>query len=420
TAVAENISAASWMKDSRRLVVVRKETMTKWKELAAVLPADRQAEIAKLAESLRQQLMANKGDLGQFQPTVPPENFGDLAMILMYLRDEAAGNLPETLGENWKPIEELKIDLCRLTTCPAVASAPMGKPLAVALTCLEPQASPDGKAIAYHGSMIDRAMAENGLVVVPTDGSGPPRVVAQRTAAWAGWSPDGRHLAYASANLPKSRDGDTLRLGTISRSEIIDDTGRMPPSDMPFPREDLAGILFHEEAKVTCLPDGRILFSSVELDLPATTADMPQQMSLFCVNPKQPTVTRLLPRQAQAQLVEPLMYFSVSPNGKSAAILGNKGQVSVVSLETGKARTIVESQPNGPNSLAVPVWRSDTELTFIAPPNSHFNDTGRPEVVTVELTGQGPPTARCLSKDWSQEVRLGILEQPKPETQPAK
>ena len=413
TFVAQDISDANWMSDSKRLVVVRKVTLGSWKDAAAVLPDARQAQIAALSDKVRQELLAFEGDLKQYKPDIPAEHLGDLALILLHLRDHAGQDLPKKLGAEWPEIKEAKADLYHLAICDAAPSAPMGKTLVMSLACSWPQAAPNGRAICWWGYPIDRAMAENALVVTPVDG-GDSRLVAERTSAWSAWSPDGRHLAYTAAGLPKGRDGegDALRLGTVSRSTIFDDGQAMPPVGQPFPREDLAGVLFHEEAKVAYLPDGRILFSSLAMSLPSTREDMPQVASLFMLTPDQPTVVRALSQQTQAQLTDPLRHFSVSRDGKRVAVYGRTGRVSVVWLATGNVQTLVESQGKDTLMKAMPAWRSDTELTLIAPAGSKLASAGADEVVMVTLTDGGVGHASCLSKDWPEDVRRGLLAQP--------
>jgi hypothetical protein len=419
TRVADDITAANWLSDSKRLVVAHKVTLTTWKDVAAVLPPERRQKIEDLSAALRRQVFAFTGDWDKFKPDQPAENQGDLPLALMCLRDEKGQGLREKLGAKYDMLGQLRVDTQHLAVCPAAADAKLGPTLAIALTCMNPQGSPDGKTISYCGDFLAQSLAEPALIVVPAAGGGAPRVVAQRTALWSGWSPDGRYIAYAAANGPKQ--GDALRLGTVTRSRVTADDGQLLPGGEDFPREDLAGILFAEYDKVACLGDGRILFVSVQTELPATTRDMPQQLSLFTVDPRQPTtVTRVLPRDAQAKLLnKALMYFSVSPDGKRAAIPGPKGELSVVTLESGVLEEIVTKA--GPQDVAaLPTWRSNDELCFVAPSDSSLCTTGKPEFVLVKLTPKGAGPAQCLSKDWPKNVRDGLLDAAPAATQPTK
>jgi hypothetical protein len=409
TRVAEGITAANWLSDSKRLVVAHKVALATWKDAAVVLPAGRRRQIEDLSAPLRRQMLAFQGDWDKFKPDVPAENQGDLSLALLCLRDEKGQGLREKLGAKYDMLGQLRVDTQHLAVCPATADARIGPTLAIGLTCMNPQGSPDGKTISFCGDFLAQSFAEPALIVVPAAGGTAPRVVAQRTALWSGWSPDGRYLAYAAANGPKQ--GDAPRLGTVSRSRVTADDGQLLPAGEDFPREDLAGILFAEYGKVACLGDGRILFISVQTELPATTRDMPQQLSLFTVDPRQPTtVTRVLPRDTQAKLLgKALMYFSVSPDGKRAAVPGPKGELCVVTLDSGVLAEIV-TKPGPQDVVALPTWRSNDELCFVAPIASALCTTGKPEIVLVKLTPQGPGPAQCLSKDWPQTMRENLLD----------
>ena len=61
----------------------------------------------------------------------------------------------------------------------------------------------------------------------------------------------------------------------------------------------------------------------------------------------------------------------------------------------------------------VPVWRSNEELTFIAPAGSRFCPGNRPELILLNLNRQDQP--RCLSAEWRPDIRKGVLEDPAPQ-----
>ena len=131
-----------------------------------------------------------------------------------------------------------------------------------------------------------------------------------------------------------------------------------------------AGLLYAPlNAKVRCLADGRILFASTEVTLPAATRDMPQRWSLFSLDPsKRATVSRVLARQSEIDLPDMAYLFEVSPDETRAAVVGDKGRVAVVTLATGDVRMVQPmesaSEGHGLKFKTVPKWRSNEELCF--------------------------------------------------------
>jgi len=416
--LAEGVAAASWMSDSKRLVVVRKTTLATWNEASAVLPEPRRKDIAQLALKLRGDLLSFQGEMDKFKPvSIPPDRMSEFGLMLLYLRDQAPEGLEQKLGLRWSDLKNAKVDCFHVAICGA-SDGKFGPNLATALSCKNPKPSPDGKAISYIGDTMAAAESEPALVVLAADGSRPPHVVARSVAEWADWSSDSRYLAFAAAGLPKTAGKDVLRLGTVNRTMIFSDNGAMLGSDGNFPSEELAGVLFNDGMKVSCLPDGRVLFSSAEIQLPATHDDMPQQMSLFAVDPQRSAmVVRMLPRNAQVDLEDStLKYFEPSPDGKQAAIVGDKGQIWVVSLLTGAVSKVLQVDKDGSSSV-VPVWRSNEELTFIAPAGSQFCPGDKSEVILLDLNHQDRP--RFLSRDWPADMRNGLLDKAEAASQPA-
>lgn len=417
TPITEGVSTVNWMPDSQRLIVVRKRDYTTWKDLAALLPAQRQQEISQAAAQLREQLLAYQGDLDKFRPDAAPQRPMDIPLMLLWLRDSGDG-LKDKLGAKYDLIQKAKTEVFELSIVAPRASAKPGPALVTALACANPTASPDGRIIAYHGDAIDQPQAEPALLVVPAEGSGPARVVAPAVATFSGWSKDadGLYVTYVAAAPGSRKMQDALRLGTVSVCKVTDPTGKLLDASAMAP-QDLAGVLFHEEAMAVPLADRQILFSSVEVDLPATSQDMPQQMSLFAVSPGHPTVSRMLPRQTLGKLGSATMYFAVSPDGQSVMVLGPKGGLNVVTLATGEVQPIL---PEAAAPPALPSWRSSTEICFVAPPGTPYNAGQRSEVVLVNLgAGRKPTVSGVVSAKWPTEIRQGFFDEQPVATRPA-
>ena len=114
---------------------------------------------------------------------------------------------------------------------------------------------------------------------------------------------------------------------------------------------------------------------------------------------RQPAVIPLLPRSAQENLPAKPAFYEPSPDGKRIAILGEKGAVVVLTLATGRVETVQAAA--GDDAASAPVWRSASELCFIAPTN------GRPPQMALWNNG----TTRGVERQLVYvEARKGFLD----------
>ena len=256
--------------------------------------------------------------------------------------------------------------------------------------------SPDGKTLAVTTPMSSDSSPSLGrLQLFPMQGETPPVLVAEQVSTFSDFSPDGRYVYYGTTKAPIRSDKDDFTLGTLTRRRVADDDGR---AVSPLPdAEDLVGVMFWATMKVRCLRDGRVLFSSCEVSLPVTAAEMPKQVSLFSVDPsRQPTVTRMLPREAAAGL-DGLGTgdFEISPDEKRiVAALGTKG-VAVLTLATGKIDILIPAE-SSEDLPSMPAWRTAEELSLVVPAKHAWGSAERAELVLYSPDGK----TRNISRDW--------------------
>ena len=165
----------------------------------------------------------------------------------------------------------------------------------------------------------------------------------------------------------------------------------------------LAGIVFQDEIRVRCLSDGRIIFSTMEINLPCATGDMPQNASLFAIHPeKSPLVMRLVPRQSEAEMTDLVFFFEVSPDEKRVSITGSNGELCVLTLATGEVWTLLDEDKTANECRLIPTWRSADELCYSMEPEEGSNqDT----IVLSKLNwDEHTETKSCLSTDWPEAV----------------
>jgi hypothetical protein len=224
---------------------------------------------------------------------------------------------------------------------------------------------------------------------------------------YADWSADGQYLVYAISNN-KAHD-DKLQLGAIARSKVADASGRILQEISG--RDELAGVIMNVFARVRCLPDGYIVFSALEIQLPATANDMAEQTTLFRLHPDQKIpVSRLYPRNIEPYLGDWSMLFEFSPDYKQIAFLDPDNLVSIFTLATGEIQQTPISQPYRPQSDKIgslPCWRSSGELCFI---RTYSKEAGDPRAEVVLYSLGRDSAARIISAKWPSALAESLAD----------
>ena len=164
--------------------------------------------------------------------------------------------------------------------------------------------------------------------------------------------------------------------------------------------EELAGTAFQNELRVRCLRDGRILFATIELQLPCTSVDMPQRAGLFAIDPgRQPGVTRLVPRSTEGELPDAMLLFEVSPDERHVSVPGGDGQVAVLTLATGQAWQVLSTKEVD-HLRTVPTWRTSDELCFAVVPGPE-GEKERAQIALARLDWKAQTAEQqIVSADW--------------------
>lgn len=384
-----DVTTVAWFKDSRRLAVDRSLSCTNWHGLAAVLNPQSQESIRRAATELLAKL--RKGNRDEVLEAEHRSEEKPFFARLLYLRDEG-GDAAHKLLEGAKELKDLKVDVSTLAVAQVSNGVlDVGPILAAEIGgIVEIRISPNGAAIAY--------TAEDGLSVVTIGGGEPARLVAGMAAAYPDWSPDGNSLVYITTATTNSTDD--IKLGVLTRRCVLNERGQV---EIQSAKDDLAGLLFNDQARVRCLRDGRILFASEEWRLPVTTNDLPQRQQLFALDPeRQSTLTPLVPRGTQEMLPANLSCFEVSPDEKRVAVGGDKSSVAVFTLASGNVELVQDATDTDLKSI--PCWRSASELCYIAIQSSNTNQ----HKAEVALWENGK--TRVISRTWPAPARKGVLE----------
>ena len=175
--------------------------------------------------------------------------------------------------------------------------------------------------------------------------------VCQSAKATFDWSPDGRSIIFA---VPVN--GPTDSLATIHKVAVVAESGALIK-----PASEELGMAV-DPPRLQALPDGRVLFSSQPLSLPAAGAGREIAQKLYVLSPDGKTIEPVA--TAPGTLPADLSFFAASPDGKLAAVLeSGSDAVMVVDLATGATKVVSPANPDW-RCRTMPAWKSPGELTF--------------------------------------------------------
>lgn len=421
-----SVGRCAWFADNRRVAVSHSVKAKTWDALEAALDKPQLEQIIRIAESIKPRMLAYEGDWDDFEldnekrmPT------GEEIAAVLYLRDRLPDGLPEKLGEKWTDVEDIEVDLSRLQRF-TVGKTELEPGLTLACTVSgieQPLVSPDGRLISF---LTGRGDDNAALYVVTADGEA-PRLVAENVASDYAWRPDSRGLAYIHSSHSNIKDGDSLQLGSLTTITISDKDGKLLPKWTE--RKDEVGLVFNRTMAVKWLSDGKLLFSSLELHLPTTTRDMPQQWSLFALDPKMPaSVHRVLARDFDEPLDLAIPLFEVSPDETRVLLPGPNGRVTIYEFASGESTVLVDEKDLDSKTRSLPTWRNNTEICLVSrnipegasegkgdaksgdqglPVASHPASGKTGEAIEIVLWKAGK--IRVLSRDWPEDMKEGWL-----------
>lgn len=424
----------AWMPDSHRVLTVRAVKAKNWSEIAPLLGVERAQSVVRAADELLGIIRTYRGDWSEFgeDPRFKPwsghldfaaqysigsgsssAGWEGITTVLAYLRERHAAEIApllqtkEMADESDSAAEIYELFVRNVLPGEAPAEQLLLRS-ADRISWAAP--SPDGRMIAF----VRNEPVRPALYIVSSQGGDP--VPVDEGAAQAAWTLDGQSLVYQKTKAPFSAVEKQAQLGTLTRRHVRDAAGAVPAKLTDA--EDLAGVLFsNDQNRVACLPDGRILFVSAEISLPAVETG--REPTLFALRPGATrAIERVVSDDGQKKLPGRVDRFTVSPDGRHVALPGDNGEVAVLSLETGEVTEIGgivadyrdSSKYENSASAPVPAWRTGGELCYIVPAGDAAGGARRAEVVLQPLGG----VPRAISRTWSDELTKGFLPRPKP------
>jgi hypothetical protein len=395
-----------WLPDGKSLVVFHTEKAKTWDEVRGLLDQNALKQVEAGAKDLKDRVLAYDGNWDDFK--IDTHNLirsSTEVALLLYVRDRMSEGLPEKLGEKWNDLQKVTADVT------VVQSAKLTKteltPGRVLLQTLDHTAfarvSPDGRNLALLMSASDSDDDAVVLCVMPLTG-GAPRSVSADVAYNYDWSSDGRSLAFIRSTT-RQCGGSEAQLGVLTTVTVADANGKLLQKwEEPV---DRAGLLFNESLSVRWLSDGRLMFTSAEVTLPATVCDMPRQWSLFVIDPRTPaSVTRVLGRNFDEPLEPSLPLFELSPDETRVLLLGPKGSLTLYAFASGESTAIAPLEADQDGELkSLPCWRNNAEFCFVAKAMGEGDAEQQNE---VWLWKSGKKLA--VSREWPEELREGWLD----------
>ena len=266
-----------------------------------------------------------------------------------------------------------------------------GQPLVLERTLAalsEPRPSPSAPVVAF--------LRDDVLTVAPLDGGTNRVTVNDKIGGSYDWTPDGTALVFAAGLSDQWKRGN-MNIANVQRRVVIGGAGELVEGESVL----LATGAFPFTPRVHCLADGRVLFASQAIQLPAG-ANAAGEARFYVVDPAAATNSLPVPiPTAPGALPADLSGFAVSPDGRYVAI-GEYGSDSIALLEIATGRLDVISPNRGARNRTVPAWRSD-ELYFAALPEAGAK---RPEWMRWRKGG----TAQVFSGRWPDAAVENLVE----------
>ncbi|MHC4443068.1 MAG: TolB family protein [Planctomycetota bacterium] len=410
--VPENINRLTWFPDSKHLLAVETDKMATWEKFASRITPQEQKHTIDLAERVHTEVLQYKGKWDDFDPQTEMTE-SETKAVCVYLRDVQKEDLRKVIGKRkWQDLQGVMAELYALRVYEykdnriEPGKAIFGDSIEFVFRVV---ISPDGDNIAFLKSERSGNIKDTRLYVIPRDGSSSARHV-DNGALHFDWTADGRHLVYTHSRGPVDIEDknfiETIVLGTITEMEVCDNKGKL--LDKFEKRKDLAGILLSPFSEIQRMQDGRILFSSLEANLPASTNEGDPSASLFVLDPQRyATLINILTPEIQERAGQGIAMgaFDISPDDKHICIL-SEDDVFVYTIATGEIEEVPFKEKPDDKVENIPTWRNADEISFFAPAGSKW----APEREELILWSISKKEARCISKDWPRKS---------PETKPS-
>jgi len=395
-----DVTFAAWLPDGRGLVVLRRLSATNWHEISRLISPEERAPVEALAVGLPG-LISGILDAASNDVSVIEEKFFKPLKLdigvgfvagLICLRDTQPDTFRKLLGRV-KGTEQFEKELTdagnaivqEISVLRLDGNKLAGQPVVLERTLAElrePRPSPSAAAVAFARDDV--------LTVMPLDGSTNRVAVSDKVTGSYGWTPDGKALVFA-ARLSEKWDQGTINLAHIQQRVVIGTNGEPIEGDALL----LGTGAFAFTPRVRSLPDGRVLFASQPVQLPAG-ANSESEARFYIVDPGKANAAPIAIPSEPGALPADLAAFALSSDGRYVAI-AESGSDVIALMEIASGHVDVASPKRGARNRTMPAWRGSDELYFAALPETGAK---RPEWIRWRkgatpqvISGRWPDTA---------------------------
>lgn len=408
----------AWLPDGSGFVCQRARQIPTWAELRALAPEHEAKAVDKMLPAVLPLLEAAaklalepttlQGVVNSL-PLTKKKDFG-LAVLRLRETDKAkVDSLVSALPDGPKILASLEEEgtgfllheLCLIKLEPKAlktAEPPVSLVRSMLSPLLLPKVSPRQDTLAF--LRLDEDEESLDLEVLGLDGR-PGFTVAEHVSAAFDWMPEGHALVFMSPIRQKEAS-----VHSIHRTAVVNGAGALVKPQGPEATVTLATAATLNRPALQVLMDGRVLFSSHVLTLPAAATNADPEARLFTISTDGKTVLPV--PTAPGDLPTDLAWFAASPDGKQVAVVESETDaVAVVAVDTGKTQLISAPHPRW-RGRTMPAWKSATELTFAA-----LHEKTPAWMLWSEAAG-----THNLSSSWPATATEGWLQEDQEKTTP--
>ena len=389
--VLDDVKRAVWVPHSRQLMTVRAREVGSWDEVAAALSPASQAYLTAMAEVMRTEFLEWPGETDDFESsTWKTLTEGEIGEAILYIRDYRSQQVREKLGSEWENLQDSEFTIYRAQIIEMQGgSANASEVLFESLDDIHNlRISPDGGAFAYVSKMPGEVLDDEvpGWVLwVAATRAGDPQRVSDFASAHADWSIDGRALIFGQAvepvpHPPLEDTRESYVPGRLTRQVVRDRRGNLLPQ---YPRsQSLARVHFDDNLRVRSLTDGSFLVADQKVERNPVSRELEDSPVLHLIGAGS---AGQFERVFSIELEDPkgflFEYFDVSPDERLISIPGKGGRVAIVSLSDGSLIEILQERGNEKDSLNLPSWRAEDELSLALSRKSSSDDGQKSKIL---------------------------------------